>query len=34
MTLPGDDMYYVTVVDAHDLGGPMFGYRLVVQVQD
>jgi hypothetical protein len=30
-TLPRDGTYYITVLDAHDLGGPQFGYRLVVK---
>jgi hypothetical protein len=29
VTLPKDGAYYLTVIDAHDLGGPNFGYRLV-----
>jgi hypothetical protein len=29
--LPHDGFYYLTVIDAHDLGGPQFGYRLVVE---
>lgn len=28
--LPRDGTYYLSVIDAHDLGGPNFGYRLVV----
>lgn len=28
--LPRDGVYYVTVIDAHDAGGPMFAYRLVI----
>ena len=31
LTLPGDGMYYISVIDAHDLGGANFGYRLVVR---
>ncbi|MDB5313976.1 MAG: putative subtilase-type serine protease precursor [Gemmataceae bacterium] len=31
VTLPRDGPFYVTVLDAHDLGGPQFGYRLVVK---
>ncbi len=31
LTLPRTGVYYVTVIDAHDLGGNNFGYRLVVQ---
>jgi hypothetical protein len=30
-TLPRDGVYFVTLIDAHDLGGPQFGYRLVVR---
>lgn len=30
VTLPKDGAYFVTVIDAHDLGGSNFGYRLVV----
>ena len=30
VTLPRDGPFFVTVIDAHDLGGPNFGYRLVV----
>ncbi|MFO0805987.1 MAG: PPC domain-containing protein [Gemmataceae bacterium] len=30
-TLPRDGTYFVTVIDAHDLGGPQFGYRLLVK---
>jgi Bacterial pre-peptidase C-terminal domain len=29
VTLPKDGTYYLTVIDAHDLGGANFGYRLV-----
>lgn len=29
--LPRDGAYYVSVIDAHDLGGSNFGYRLVVR---
>ena len=29
-TLPRDGSYFISVIDAHDLGGPQFGYRLVV----
>lgn len=29
--LPKDGVYYVTVLEAHDLGGPQFGYRLRVK---
>lgn len=31
MTLPRDGAYYITVIDANDLGGAPFGYRLVVR---
>lgn len=31
VTLPADGAYHVTVIDAHDLGGANFGYRLVVK---
>jgi hypothetical protein len=31
VTLPADGMYLLTVIDAHDLGGANFGYRLVVR---
>lgn len=30
VTLPADGAYYLSVLDAHDLGGPNFVYRLVV----
>lgn len=30
VTLPKDGTYFLTVIDAHDLGGSNFGYRLVV----
>jgi len=30
-TLPRDGTYFITVIDAHDLGGPQFGYRLIVK---
>lgn len=29
-TLPRDGTYYLGVIEAHDLGGPMFGYRLQI----
>jgi hypothetical protein len=32
--LPRDGTYFVTLIDAHDLGGANFGYRLVVKKQD
>lgn len=31
VTLPRDGVYYLSVIDAHDLGGANFGYRLVVR---
>jgi hypothetical protein len=31
--LPRDGVYYLSLIDAHDLGGPAFGYRLVVRVE-
>ena len=31
VTLPRDGVYFLTVIDAHDLGGANFGYRLVVK---
>ena len=31
LTLPRDGTYFITVLDAHDLGGPQFGYRLLVK---
>jgi hypothetical protein len=31
VTLPADGPYLLTVIDAHDLGGANFGYRLVVR---
>jgi Bacterial pre-peptidase C-terminal domain len=33
VTLPKDGAYYISVIDAHDLGGANFGYRLVVRPQ-
>jgi hypothetical protein len=30
VTLPKDGAYFLSVIDAHDLGGTNFGYRLVV----
>ncbi len=32
LELTRDGMYYLSVIDAHDLGGANFGYRLVVKV--
>jgi hypothetical protein len=34
VTLPRDGTYFVTLIDAHDLGGPQFGYRLVVKKEN
>ncbi len=31
VTLPKDGTYFVALIDAHDLGGSNFGYRLVVK---
>jgi hypothetical protein len=31
VTLPADGTYFVTVIEAHDLGGANFGYRLVLR---
>jgi hypothetical protein len=31
VTLPRDGPYFVSLIDAHDLGGNNFGYRLVVK---
>ena len=31
LTLPRDGPYYISVMDANDLGGPNFGYRLIVR---
>lgn len=31
VTLPKDGVYYASLIDAHDLGGATFGYRLVVK---
>jgi Bacterial pre-peptidase C-terminal domain len=31
VTLPADGVYYVSVIEAHDLGGTGFGYRLTVK---
>jgi hypothetical protein len=30
-TLPRDGTYFIAVIEAHDLGGPQFGYRLIVK---
>src|SRR5207248_3062409 len=30
VTLPKDGAYFVSLIDAHDVGGPMFPYRLTV----
>ena len=31
VTLPHDGMYFLSLIDAHDLGGANFGYRLVIR---
>ncbi|QJW94240.1 PPC domain-containing protein [Frigoriglobus tundricola] len=31
VTLPKDGAYFIALIDAHDLGGPNFAYRLVVK---
>ncbi len=31
VTLPNDGTFYISLVDAHDLGGANFGYRVVVK---
>lgn len=31
VTLPHDGTFYISLIDAHDLGGANFGYRLVVK---
>ena len=31
VTLPRDGPYYVSVIDAHDQGGPAHVYRLIVR---
>jgi hypothetical protein len=31
VTLPKDGTYYIAVIDANDLGGPNFGYRLIIR---
>jgi hypothetical protein len=31
VTLPRDGMYFITIIDANDLGGANFGYRLLVK---
>jgi hypothetical protein len=31
VTLPHDGTFFVTLIDAHDLGGPGFGYRLTIR---
>ncbi len=33
VTLPRDGAFFLSLIDAHDLGGPQFGYRLVVRKQ-
>jgi Bacterial pre-peptidase C-terminal domain len=32
-TLPRDGTYYLSLIDAHDQGGPIFVYRLVVRIR-
>ncbi len=32
VTLPKNGMYYLSLVDAHDMGGPQYAYRLVVDL--
>lgn len=31
VTLPADGTYYISLLDAHDLGGASFGYRMTVK---
>ena len=31
IVLPRDGPYFLTVIDSHDLGGPQFGYRLLLR---
>ena len=31
LTLPADGVYYISVIEAHDLGGTGFGYRLTLK---
>ncbi len=33
VALPRDGVYYLSLIDAHDLGGAGFGYRLVVRLE-
>ncbi|MBY0456897.1 MAG: PPC domain-containing protein [Gemmataceae bacterium] len=33
VTLPKDGVYFLSLIDAHDLGGPNFGYRLVIKAE-
>ena len=33
LTLPSDGTYFISLIDAHDLGGANFGYRLVVRTE-
>jgi hypothetical protein len=33
VTLPRDGVYFLSLIDAHDLGGAGFGYRLVVRLE-
>lgn len=34
VTLPKDGVYFIALLDANDLGGPNFGYRLVVKKEN
>ena len=31
IVLPRDGTYFLTAIDSHDLGGPQFGYRLLLR---
>lgn len=31
ITLPHDGRFFISLIDAHDLGGPSFGYRMIVR---
>ena len=31
ITLPRDGRFFISLIDAHDLGGPSFGYRMIVR---
>ncbi|QDU22898.1 hypothetical protein [Urbifossiella limnaea] len=33
VTLPRDGVYFLSLIDAHDMGGAGFGYRLVVRLE-